>query len=200
MDRTTGHCPAPPGRRLAGSRGRAWKEAGIEAVVSLLVSTEEWELGLQQEAEVSQSAGIRFFAFPIPDRQTPRSAEKMRDLIGQLSALLSKGQTVAIHCRQSVGRSALLAAALLVEAGVSSDDAFERIARARGCPVPDTPEQRRWVEQLVRTESNGQHWRNLRIESPNRGTDERGKIAGTNYSEPQSDGWKTGHPRDSPNC
>lgn len=93
--------------------------------------------------------GIRFIASPIPDRQTPRSAEEIRNLSGQLSALLTKGQTVAIHCRQSVGRSALLAAALLVEAGISPDDAFDRIARARGCPVPDTPEQRRWVERFA---------------------------------------------------
>ncbi|MBX3052938.1 MAG: dual specificity protein phosphatase family protein [Caldilineaceae bacterium] len=124
----------------------AWKDAGIDAAVSLLAPSEEWELGLEREAEVSQSVGIRFFAFPIPDRQTPRSAEKMHDLTCQLSALLTKGQTVAIHCRQSVGRSALLAAALLVETGVRSDETFGPIARARGCPVSDTPEQRRWVE------------------------------------------------------
>jgi protein-tyrosine phosphatase len=128
---------------------RAWQTAGIDTVVSLLTPSEEWELGLDREAEVSQGMGIRFIASPIPDRQTPRSAEEIRNLSGQLSALLTKGQTVAIHCRQSVGRSALLAAALLVEAGISPDDAFDRIARARGCPVPDTPEQRRWVERFA---------------------------------------------------
>lgn len=127
----------------------AWKDVGIDAIVSLLAPSEEWELGLEREAEVSQTAGIRFFAFPIPDRQTPRSAEKMRDLTGQLLALMTTGQTVAIHCRQSVGRSALLAAALLVEAGINPDEAFDRIERARGCPVPDTPEQRAWVDKFA---------------------------------------------------
>ena len=125
--------PRPRGGDWLEAEVRAWQEAGIDAVVSLLVPSEEWELGLQREAEVSQAAGIRFFAFPIPDRQTPRSAEKMSDLTGQ-----------------SVGRSALLAAALLIEAGISPDEAFDRVEAARGCPVPDTPEQRRWVAQLAR--------------------------------------------------
>lgn len=144
--------PRPRGGDWLEAEVRAWQEAGIDAIVSLLVSTEEWELGLQREAEVSRAAGIRFFAFPIPDRQTPRSSEKMRDLTSQLSALLEGGHSVAIHCRQSVGRSALLAAALLIEAGISPDEAFERIERARGCPVPDTPEQRLWAERFAKRE------------------------------------------------
>jgi len=138
--------PRPRGGDWLEAEVRAWQAAGIDAVVSLLISMEEWELGLGQESEVSQAAGIRFFAFPIPDRQTPNSAEKMRHLTGQLTALLENGHSVAIHCRQSVGRSALLAATILVETGISPDEAFRRIERARGCPVPDTPEQRRWVE------------------------------------------------------
>jgi len=138
--------PRPRGGDWLEAEIRAWKAAGIDAVVSLLGSAEEWELGLQEEAEASRAAGIRFFSFPIPDRQTPTSAEKVGRLIEQLLSLLESGKSVAIHCRQSVGRSALLAAALLVEAGVSPDEAFYRIEDARGCLVPDTPEQRAWVE------------------------------------------------------
>jgi len=62
--------------------------------------------------------------------------------------MAGSGKSVTIHCRQSVGRSALLAATLLVEAGINPDEAFRRIEAARGCPVPDTPEQRAWVERF----------------------------------------------------
>lgn len=141
--------PRPWGGEWLEAEVRAWKAAGIDAVVSLLASAEEWELGLQEEAAASQAAGIRFHSFPIPDRQTPASAEKLRRLNEQLLALLESGKSVAIHCPQSVGRSALLAAALLVEAGVGPDEAFRRIEAARGCPVPDTPEQRAWVERFA---------------------------------------------------
>jgi hypothetical protein len=33
--------------------------------------------------------------------------------------------------------------------GTSVDGAFEKIKAARGCPVPDTPEQHKWVAGLV---------------------------------------------------
>lgn len=39
----------------------------------------------------------------------------------------------------------MMAACVLVSLGEEPDTAFERIARARGCPVPDTAEQREWV-------------------------------------------------------
>ena len=69
---------------------------------------------------------------------------------GRMSGLaLSEGKRVAIHCRAGVGRSALLAAALLVAGGVEVEAAFRRVADARGCPVPDTPEQRAWVARLA---------------------------------------------------
>lgn len=142
--------PRPRGGDWLETEIRAWKAVGIDAIVSLLGSAEEWELGLQEEAEASRATGIRFISFPIPDRQTPASAEKLLGLNEHLLSLLENGKSVAIHCRQGVGRSALLAATLLVEAGVSPDEAFRRIEEARGCAVPDTPEQRLWVEQLAR--------------------------------------------------
>jgi hypothetical protein len=40
-------------------------------------------------------------------------------------------------------------ASLLVAAGLEPEEAFRRIEKARGRPVPDTPEQREWVAQNV---------------------------------------------------
>jgi protein-tyrosine phosphatase len=62
---------------------------------------------------------------------------------------MEQGETVAVHCRQGVGRSALLAACILAALGDRPDLAFERIAKARGCPVPDTPEQREWANRFA---------------------------------------------------
>ncbi len=143
--------PRPRGGDWLETEIRAWNDAGIDAVVSLLTTAEEWELGLQQEREISKRKGMPFYAFPISDRQTPDSVVIFRRLTQQISQLLKNGRTVAIHCRQGVGRSALLAAALLIEAGVSPDEALRRIERARGCPVPDTPEQRMWVQGLAQS-------------------------------------------------
>jgi len=67
------------------------------------------------------------------------------------------GKAVAVHCRtlfseqkscqhdRGIGRSALIAACLLKSQGIGVDKAFAMIARARGFSVPDTEEQREWV-------------------------------------------------------
>jgi protein-tyrosine phosphatase len=67
-----------------------------------------------------------------------------------LESKLLEGKGVAIHCRQGIGRSALLAACLLILAGIDSATALKRVSVARGCPVPETPEQREWVTSFER--------------------------------------------------
>ena len=71
-------------------------------------------------------------------------------LVRRLEGDLTEGRTVAVHCRQGVGRSALLAACLLAATGMDVAAAFARIREARGCPVPDTSEQCEWVVGFAR--------------------------------------------------
>ena len=47
-----------------------------------------------------------------------------------------------------MGRSALVAASVLALTGLDPEVAFDRIATARGCPVPDTPEQKAWLRDI----------------------------------------------------
>lgn len=126
-----------------------WRQAGIDVVVSLLTYDEIAELNLQKERQRMEEAGLDFFAFPIADRSIPSSMWEIRRLVEQLHRSLVKGKNIGIHCRQSVGRSALLAASLLVHAGVDVDAAFRRVEAARGCAVPETAEQRAWVERFA---------------------------------------------------
>jgi protein-tyrosine phosphatase len=62
---------------------------------------------------------------------------------------LHSGKAVGVHCRAGIGRSSLIAVSALIRAGFSADSAFRLAEEARGCPVPDTPEQRRWVERFA---------------------------------------------------
>jgi hypothetical protein len=39
---------------------------------------------------------------------------------------------------------------VLILAGIPSEAVFERLSAARGCPVPETPEQRQWIIQFAR--------------------------------------------------
>jgi protein-tyrosine phosphatase len=122
----------------------------VDVVLSALENEENADLDLVKEAELCQANGIEFIAFPIPDRGVPASTKATAELVRRLEDRLNGGKTVALHCRQGVGRSALLAACLLVAAGRDREAAFESIRAARGCEVPDTAEQREWVARFVR--------------------------------------------------
>jgi protein-tyrosine phosphatase len=125
---------------------------GFDVLVSCLTQQEERDLDLQDEAKQATAAGLEFVSVPINDRELPQ-----HDVIAERAALLvaqiRKGQRVAIHCRQGLGRAPLVAGALMVLSGAGADDAWAEIERARGKPVPDTPEQRAWLESFARRQS-----------------------------------------------
>lgn len=108
------------------------------------------ELEILNEESHCLAAGISFLSFPIRDRSVPESTEEAYRFASAIGDLLKAGKKVVIHCRAGIGRSALVAACALSISGMPVKEAFERIERARGCHVPDTKEQREWVEHLCK--------------------------------------------------
>lgn len=104
-----GILPRPRGGDWLDDEIAAWREAGVELVVSLLEPEEAKQLVLQEEARAAAANGIAFRAFPIPDRGVPPSKEAVAELATDIIAALDKGQSVAVHCRQGIGRSGLIA-------------------------------------------------------------------------------------------
>jgi protein-tyrosine phosphatase len=141
--------PRPRGGDWLEDEVVSWRRAGVDVVVSALTGEEITELDLAREAQWCAANGVEFVAFPITDRGVPEERKAAAELIRRLEGLLRAGQRVAIHCRQGVGRAAVLAACLLASAGVGPDVGFARIEAARGRPVPDTPEQRAWVVRFA---------------------------------------------------
>jgi len=144
-----GIIPRPRGGDWLDDEARAWRGAGIDVVVSLLTPEEISEFQLEDEGRYCRAEGIQFLSFPIPDRGAPPSRQAAVALVDKLVKMLESGKNVAIHCRQGIGRSALIAASLLVSLGGSADDAFRAVGKARGCAVPDTMDQRIWVDELA---------------------------------------------------
>lgn len=128
---------------------RGWRAAGVDVVLSLLSTEEEHDLELTREAELCRAQGIRFVPFPVVDRSVPPSIPDTVELLRQLLDELQAGRTVAIHCRQGIGRSSLMAAGLLVLTGISPQSAFSAVGLARRLAVPETDEQRLWVERFL---------------------------------------------------
>jgi protein-tyrosine phosphatase len=142
--------PRPRGGDWLEEEIASWQHMGIDVVVSTLTKEEIAELDLAGEQEACIAGKIVFIAFPIEDRSTPPSRKATLELVHRLEQELALGKKIAIHCRQGVGRSALLAACVLTAKGVDPASAWERIAFVRGCTVPDTSEQREWVMRFAR--------------------------------------------------
>jgi protein-tyrosine phosphatase len=129
----------------------AWRREGIDAVFSLLTPEEETDLDIAKEASLARAHGMKFLSFPIPDRQVPESESRLAKALEQLEAELAAGRNVVLHCRQGIGRTGLVAACLLLTKGLDPDTAVKRLSAARGTAVPETPEQRKWIDRYAGT-------------------------------------------------
>jgi len=145
-----------PGKLAISSRPRGgdWlddelrhlRDAGVTAVLSLLTGEEEQELDLTAERELAERAGLVYLSVPIPDRQVPESPSEVAAVLDRVDAILYSANGALIHCRQGIGRAGMLAACLLVMKGQTPEAAVRTVERARGVAIPETREQRRWID------------------------------------------------------
>ena len=124
---------------------RHWKRSGVELVVSLLETEEMDDLGLRDEPFLCLENGIEYLSYPIRDRGVPYDIQQTLRLASEIAG---SGKTTAIHCRAGIGRSSIMAAAVLVSCGIGAEAALTAIGAARRMQVPDTDAQREWVLNL----------------------------------------------------
>jgi len=139
----------PRGGDWLGDEIEAWHQAGVGMVVSLLEPDEAAQLALEDEASAATARGIAFRPLPIPDRGVPASKESVAQLAREIVEALEAGRSVAVHCRQGIGRSGLVAGAVLVAMGKAPASALKAVGAARGLEVPETREQRHWLDEFA---------------------------------------------------
>ncbi|MBI3409762.1 MAG: dual specificity protein phosphatase family protein [Planctomycetes bacterium] len=127
----------------------AWRDSGISVVVSALTPQEIQDFDVVSEKRDLQALGIEFYEYPVEERGVPDSFAEADRIASTLKKHLEDGKNVGIHCRQGIGRSSVLATTILGEMKIAPREAFQRIQESRGCSVPDTLQQREWVEQFA---------------------------------------------------
>lgn len=136
-------CPRG-GQDLHGEMRRV-RAAGVDTLISMLSHEQVAMLQLDEEREIAASMGMEFLHHPLPDHQLPPDEYAFRTFAKEIAERLRRGERIGIHCWGSIGRATVTAACALIHLGWKPAEALAAIEAARGCPVPDTEEQERWI-------------------------------------------------------
>jgi hypothetical protein len=146
--------PRPKGEDSLEDEMNALREAGIDVVASMLEENEIIQFGLQHEQSAAERAEIIFINFPVPVLGVPLETTTFAEFLVKIEEHLAAGRRVGIHCQASIGRSSVVATSLLIRSGISPDEAWTHVSIARENQVPDTPEQRAWVNANIQKGSS----------------------------------------------
>lgn len=91
---------------------------------------------------------------PVPDLHAPTLSETLV-LVDDLRHRIQHGEHLVLHCGAGIGRAGTIAAALLIRAGLSHDDALARVASSRPMAGPEAGAQRDLLVALSRSLGTG---------------------------------------------
>jgi ADP-ribosyl-[dinitrogen reductase] hydrolase len=126
----------------------AW---GALAVVTLVELHELVALRVENIGDAVAARSMRWFHLPIPDVTAPGPAfERAWDDAGPaLRRILQEGGDVFVHCKGGLGRAGTVAARLLVELGMDSEQAIAAVRAARPGAI-QVPQQEAHVRRQRR--------------------------------------------------
>ncbi len=126
----------------------AWKP---DLMLTLVEEREYARLGVATFAEAVKRRVSNWRHLPIVDAGVPdETFEQVWLSVGaEARDILKRGGNVLVHCRAGLGRTGMIAARLLVELGVSPDDAIAQVRKARPNTI-ETHDQERHVRAQTR--------------------------------------------------
>jgi protein-tyrosine phosphatase len=117
--------------------------AGVARVLTLTPLEELVHLGAGDLPKAAQEAGVAYHLLPIEDYGIGEPAE-VEEALRFVDAGLAADEGVLVHCRAGIGRSGMIAATVLVRAGVPAEEAI-RTVRSHRPGAMETAAQERFV-------------------------------------------------------
>lgn len=138
-----------PGRRETIEEFLAAADARGITCIACLTSMAEIREKSPSYLKALENGLIRqtILAFPIEDFGVPENLEDFSDYIGKLSALVSEGNNLLIHCGAGIGRTGLCAICLLRVLGISEAQATSLVRNSGS--GPETEEQIAFVRRFA---------------------------------------------------
>jgi protein-tyrosine phosphatase len=126
----------------------AMSEAACDVIVCLC-EREEIEDRYPEYVRWLESDGEqRARWYPVCDLHAP-GLQEARDLIAELHRLIREGHGVLMHCGAGVGRAGTMAAALLIDMGLTRTEALGVVSNARPMAGPEAGAQAELLVQLA---------------------------------------------------
>lgn len=125
------------------------EEAGINHILCL-VSDEEIAEKSPEYLEAIHHGTIpaRLWQHPIPDYGAPDQPDEILQAVDAMKQALIRGESVVIHCAAGIGRTGMVATALLIRLGFSQPVATRTIEQAGS--TPETEEQWDFIDLASR--------------------------------------------------
>lgn len=114
----------PPSRDKVTGGVRAWRDAGVDLVVSLI---EDWEVPRRAPGlfEAIARDGLDLRRFPIADFGVPADVPAFGRLLDEVGRRLAQRESVLVHCNAGLGRTAVVLASILKVHGLVADPVAE---------------------------------------------------------------------------
>lgn len=141
-------CPGTKNSSLADSLATL-KQAGASAVISLMPASELAANGAEDIGKQCQVQDMAWFHLPVADEQVPLEDFGQGWKASKQSILerLNAGQDIAIHCKGGSGRTGLIAARIMIEAGIPRADAIALVQALRPKAIQH-PAHINWITQF----------------------------------------------------
>ncbi len=155
---------ALPGLLLAGEHPSGLTpEATRQRLGTLLACGIECFLDLTHPTEIEPydqalPFQVEYLRKPIRDHGLPEKREHMMEILDCLHDALGSGRPAYVHCRAGIGRTGMVVGCLLVERGLTGEQALDELARlwqqserSKFWPtVPETDAQANYVRRWKR--------------------------------------------------
>ena len=141
-------CPGTKDSSLVDSLATL-KQAGASAVISLMPASELASNGAEDIGKQCQAQDMAWFHLPVADEQVPLEDFGQGWKASKQSILerLNAGQDIAIHCKGGSGRTGLIAARIMIEAGIPRADAIALVQALRPKAIQH-PAHLNWITQF----------------------------------------------------
>ena len=131
---------------------QALQQAGASGVITLMPHGELAANGAEQIARQCQALDLAWYHLPVADEQVPQE-DFVRSWKASRQAIVDQlrgGHSLAIHCKGGSGRTGLIAARILIEAGIARSEAIALVQALRPKAIQH-PAHVNWISQFDAT-------------------------------------------------